>query len=1095
MNRFVLSVAVFCVSFSALGQDLPRKPREDSDVHQRERQQWFYGQRQYPSGRIPAGARIDAITAIKARERAMRQPGAAPRALNSSTWTLIGPQPTNGGTGYLTAGRINAVAIDPRNNNSVYIGAAEGGVWKTTDGGSSWVSLTDDQASLANGAIALDPSNPDTVYVGTGEENFAGDSYYGAGILKSTDAGQTWTNLVGPFLQATIGSLAVHPTNGSILLCASDTGVWRSADAANTWTQVITGTGNIVMFDPTNGNTAYASMGNPNGDKTHNGVYQSSDGGLTWARTTGSGTSSFPTTNVGRIALAMAPSNTTTLYASISNSSASLSGELLGIWKTTDGGATWNQLPISATLAATWGPQMWYDNALVVSPVDPGIVIAGGVGLFRTMDGGSTWAQLPYIGANNTEIHVDQHFLAFTPDGTELFVANDGGIYSSTTITGAASAVNWTVHNQTLAITQFYPGMTLDPANPSFALAGAQDNGTQAYVGQLSWDLTTCGDGGFTIIDPTFPSLAYAACEYIALEQSTGKNPWVPADYGIDQTDRVQFIAPFVADLANPQSLYFGTYRVWRSTDAGGKWAAISPDLTNGRGTITTLAVAPGDSNTIYVGTSNSRIETTRNALNAAGPTWTNATHGLPPRTLTQIAPDAVDPTVAYAAFSGFSGITDNQGHIFRTTDAGSSWTDISGNLPNVPVDGIVPDPDIAGTLYAATDAGVMVSADGGNTWNTLGSGLPIVVVESLVLHRSARVLLAATHGRSVWEIPVPLPGASLWPTIASISPNNANAGSADVALSVSGANFGSSALVRWNGQDLASTVVNSSTIQATIPAANIAAVGRASISVFDPVGGPSNAVNFAIGPAPVSSSAAAVSAANPLGGSTLGQRAISSLYGANLASQTASADGGPPLPFTLGGTTLTIGSNSVPLFFVSPGQLNFQVPFLSVTKATQEPLVITQGTLITTINVTLAPYAPALFTTNSQGSGQASAVINGTASLPAPSGAFPGSRPVNPGEFVALYATGLGDVNVRPLLGSASPSNPPSTTLTKPTVTLAGEALDPSLVVFSGLAPGFVGLYQVNFQIPATAPSGDAIPLSLTIGGITSNTATIAIQ
>src|ERR1700683_3437727 len=230
MNRFVISAGIiFGACLCIYSQDRPSNLRNGADDHQREREQWFYGQRQYPSGRIPAGARIDAITVIKSRERAMRPPGAAPRAASpSSMWTLIGPQPTNGGTGYLTAGRINSVAIDPRDNSSVYVGAAEGGVWKTTDGGATWLPLTDDQASLANGAIALDPTTPDIVYVGTGEENFSGDSYYGAGILKSTDAGQTWTNLVGPFLQAMIGSLAVHPTNGNILLCASNTGIWRS---------------------------------------------------------------------------------------------------------------------------------------------------------------------------------------------------------------------------------------------------------------------------------------------------------------------------------------------------------------------------------------------------------------------------------------------------------------------------------------------------------------------------------------------------------------------------------------------------------------------------------------------------------------------------------------------------------------------------------------------------------------------------------------------------------------------------------------------------------------------------------------------------
>src|SRR5207247_6986153 len=187
--------------------------------------------------------------------------GAVPRA-DASTWSLIGPRPTDAGSTYVTAGRVNAVAIDPRDNNTVYIGAAEGGVWKTTDGGATWTPLADDQPSLATGAIALDATNPDTVYVGTGEENFAFDSYYGAGILKSTDGGQTWTNLVGPFLRAVIGAIAVHPANGQILLCTTSTGVWRSADGAATWTRDLSGVGTSVLFDPSNGDVAYAALGN-----------------------------------------------------------------------------------------------------------------------------------------------------------------------------------------------------------------------------------------------------------------------------------------------------------------------------------------------------------------------------------------------------------------------------------------------------------------------------------------------------------------------------------------------------------------------------------------------------------------------------------------------------------------------------------------------------------------------------------------------------------------------------------------------------------------------------------------------------------------
>lgn len=1099
MKPTVFLIGLFLLGIAAHAQDVEK----DDDDHQLERQQWFYNQREFPLGHIPTGARINAIEAVKAIERAARQgrplAGGSSRAVDASTWNLIGPRPTESGTNYVTSGRVNSIAIDPRDNNTVYIGAAEGGVWKTTDGGVNWTSLTDDQPSIATGAVALDPTNPDTVYVGTGEENFAGDSYYGAGILKSTDAGATWTNIVGPFLRARIGYIAVHPTNGRVLLCTSDTGLWRSTDGAANWTRVLTGIATSVAFDPSNGDVAYAALGAVGGSSS-NGVYKSTDGGANWVRSNGSGANSIPTLAVGRITLALASSNPSTMYASIADSTpGSTSGALLGIWKTTDGAETWNKLSIPAALVSLWSKQMWYDNALAVSPSDSKIVVAGGLALFRSMDGGNTWQVMPNIGPNRVQIHVDQHYLAFTPDATKLYVANDGGIYSTTDATvDNVGSINWTSLNTTLAITQFYPGFSLHPTDPAIAIGGTQDNGTQRYSGQPVWNNVTCGDGGFAAIDPSSPGIVYSACQNIQINLTSGNAlGWLPASYGIDQSDRTQFISPLVIDPQNPQTLYFGTFRLWRSTDSAGRWTPITTDLSNGRATIKTIAVAPSDSNTIYVGTSDALIQVTRNAGDSAGSSWTRSTQGLPTRSVTHIAVDPIDPSVAYATFSGFAIGTDTLGHVFRTADAGLTWTDISGNLPNMPMNDLVIDPDRPGTLYVATDAGVMISTDNGASWNSLGNGLPRVVVSSLALHRPARILRAATHGRSVWEIGVPLAGASAQPTISAITPAIVNAGAGEFIIAVTGANFGTNTRIRWNGTDRGTSVIDSSHIQVAIPSHDVASIGRASLTAFDPNpgAGSSNAVAFTIGPAPASNSNAVVSAANPLGGNSLGQRSIATLYGTNLSAHTGIADSTPPLPFTLGGTTMSIGGNIVPMFFVSPGQINFQVPFLNFTRATTVPLIITQGLLSTTFTVTVAPYAPAIFTTNAQGSGQASALINGTGSLAAPAGAFPSSRPIKRGEYLALYGTGLGDVTNRPGLGGASPTSPLAATLTKPIVTLGDQPVDPTLVVFSGLAPSFVGLYQVNFQIPATAPVGDAVPVTLAIGGLTSNAATIAIQ
>ncbi len=275
----------------------------------------------------------------------------------------------------------------------------------------------------------------------------------------------------------------------------------------------------------------------------------------------------------------------------------------------------------------------------------------------------------------------------------------------------------------------------------------------------LTWSDVICGDGSWTAIDPLAPSNVYASCwqaNGLVWRSTAGgiSGSWSLAVSGINLGDQMAFLPPLAIDLLHPANLYLGTYRVYQSTNNAGNWTAISGDL----GVLTTLAVAQTDSNTVYAGNPGSQVHVTTNALAGSSAVWNNCgTTGLPQRYLTQVVVDPHTSTTAYVSFSGFSGFVDNLGHLFRTTDGGATWSDVSGNLPNVPVNSIAIDPVLANTYYVATDIGVFRTRNGGAKWSVLGAGLPRVAVLGVTLHNSSRTLRASTHGRSMWDIHLPI--------------------------------------------------------------------------------------------------------------------------------------------------------------------------------------------------------------------------------------------------------------------------------------------------------------------------------------------------
>lgn len=709
---------------------------------------------------------------------------------NSTMWTSIGPAPTVWPPGFAypeTSGAIRAIVVDP--SGIIYIGAGGGGVWKRVGG--AWTPLTDVQPSLDIGSLAIDPSRPATLYAGTGEMS-AIPRYYGIGILKSTDAGATWTHIVGPFLNvaenvsdashgqtgagARILSLAVSPADPNVLLAgvqlrinsAVESGVFRSADGGQRWTQVLAGDlGTDVMFDASDGSIAYAVLSSDQA-ATAKGIYKSLDGGQMWTRLTGASGATLPTTDLGMIRLAISRSSPRTLYAGIEN--AAMLGHVLGVYKTTDGGDHWVQL----TSAPDYCTNFCNDfGRITVHPTNPDIVLFGGSvfhQVYRTLDGGTTWADIS--GSAPSSLHPDVSAFAFSPDGNTAFVATDGGIASSTTFT--AGSVSWIPMNDNLAITQFYGGFGMDPSRGDFLLAGTQDNGNMLFNGSLVWPSVQPGEGGQIGYDPATNTMYRAGETYPAPDTRGG---FVESMVGFPRTERMSFSrGPLAVNPRDPATQYLGAERVYQTRNRQLLWTPISPSIVGPSSYITAIAIAEHDPNYVCAGTSDGRVWCTADADRGTASTWLDRSRGLPPRYVMQIAINRFKEYSMAVAFSGLSNVGgDTQGHVFysaadtatwgsRTVD---QWTDISGNLPNTPANTIVIDAtDTHETMFVGTDAGVFRTLDRGVTWAPLATELPRAPVTGLALHESSRALFAGTFGRSMWRLLVPHVTSAPGPTI-----------------------------------------------------------------------------------------------------------------------------------------------------------------------------------------------------------------------------------------------------------------------------------------------------------------------------------------
>ena len=739
-----------------------------------EREKWFFSSRKQgiPKGETAAHLRQMAHQKAMAMPRA-RGPvmgvaaGAASPAALFGSWTSAGPMPLNFPSGAMTvSGRGTCVALDlvhDPTGNTLYYGSAFGGVWKSTDAMSATPHLTllsDPTQSLAVGAIALDTSvNPPIIYIGTGEANASTDSYYGVGVLKSTDGGSTWT-LVSTatdsngaplsFLGTSFSKILVDPANHQLLIAATTGGsalnsieplnpafgIYRSTNAGGSWTRIASFAAddvNDLLFDPTT-STYYAAVNSV-------GFFKSTDQGQTWSALASpfAGGAAVTPSNFQRASLA---TRNGTLYGLISAGGvlSQPTAQDTGLVQSTDGGNSWT--PIGAPTINV-GPQLWYDQFLATPPNSTALVMGAFDPLLATSVNGmsTTWTALQ--GATVFPIHVDQHAIAFA-DATHWFEVNDGGLWST-----ADSGSDWTQMNSTLDTIQFY-SVSPDSQLAGSLVGGSQDNGTgTTSSGNVGWTEVVGGDGIYTAADPQNAGQYFGEFQnggIYRLSATTGENTVV-------SLTNAPFYTPFELIPQAPASMVAGPNDVWEGpsnpSTSGAGWHSISPLF----GFVKYLAPAPGDANTIYL-TTGSVLEKTSNAF-APTPTWTQFSPPVNGLATGHLAVSPADTNTVYVVVEGFvAGLK-----MLKTADGGNTWTNISGSLPNAPLNWIVIDPAAPNNVYVATDVGVFLATDGGvanENWQVVGTGLPdSAVLQIKISNPTPRQLVATTHGRGAWTIDI----------------------------------------------------------------------------------------------------------------------------------------------------------------------------------------------------------------------------------------------------------------------------------------------------------------------------------------------------
>jgi photosystem II stability/assembly factor-like uncharacterized protein len=744
-------------------------------------------------------AAAERLAAVQSHAEAEAKVLAAASPLSVPTWKPIGPAPipngsVDGGVAKVS-GRVTAIAVDPANPSIAFVGTADGGVFRTLNGGTNWTPMLDSAASLAIGAIAIAPSQPSTVYVGTGEPNLSGDSSVGVGLYRIDNADSTPTltgpidpavtfNVSGgptplqPFFNASISKILVDPTDPATILVATQQayidgivtefpntpapyGLYRSSNATATGGSIAfqrltvttarsvdnppTGGDSIgdIVFDPANPNTVVATAFNYYAGADE-GIYRSTNA-LAATPTFTETYSVSPVTGDDRTLLAIDHvGSTVTVLAGTGGFGA---GSVL---KSTDGGVTW---PTALSAAAGFCKyQCWYDIALAIDPNNAQIILIGATSNYglptmeRSVNGGATFS------ADDHLVHTDVHAIVMAPSNPlVVWTGNDGGVWESTN-----EGKKWLDRNTAgFQATQF-ESIAVHPTDPYYTIGGTQDNGTNRYDATKHWSQIAGGDGGSALIDQGSVGTAsvrmyhtFSGTNPAYQWSSDGGATWFDTS-GINPNDRALFYPPMARGPGSPNTVYYATNRIYRSTDGGQTNTDISGLLTGRE--ISAVGVAPQDDNTRLVGTDLGRVfhwvPTSNSFTDITGP-WPSGSY---------VARTVIDPNTAaraYVTLDTYSGTSS----VWMTTNLGATaptWSAVGSSLPVVPVNSLVVDPNNSNKLFAGTDIGVYRSTDGGATWAPYGKGLPVVPVFDMAIAQPGTVqeiLRIATHGRGMWRI------------------------------------------------------------------------------------------------------------------------------------------------------------------------------------------------------------------------------------------------------------------------------------------------------------------------------------------------------